>query len=116
MVGWGFLTSHARVLLCIARDPGARLRDIGSSLGITERSAHGFVADLAAAGYVARACPHQRPGPAGPDVLPDGRDCGSSDYLAPGGSRLYPQLGLSLLLGARRLSDDGRAVGGGPPG
>jgi DNA-binding IclR family transcriptional regulator len=51
-VGWGFLTSHARVLLCIARDPGVRLRDIASSLGITERSAHGLVADLATAGYV----------------------------------------------------------------
>jgi len=38
MVSWGFLTNHARVLLCIARDPGVRLRDIASSLGITERS------------------------------------------------------------------------------
>ncbi len=35
---WTFLTSHARVLLRIARDPGARLRDIAASLGITERS------------------------------------------------------------------------------
>ena len=43
-----FLTSHARVLLCIARDPGARLRDIAASLGITERSAYGIVG----AGYV----------------------------------------------------------------
>ena len=32
MVSWGFLTSHARVLMCIARDPGARLRDIAASL------------------------------------------------------------------------------------
>ena len=54
MVSWGFLTNHARVLLCIARDPGARLRDIASSLGITERSAHGFVTDLTAAGYVVK--------------------------------------------------------------
>ena len=52
MEGWGFLTNHARVLLCIAHDPGVRLRDIASSLGITERSAHGFVTDLTAAGYV----------------------------------------------------------------
>jgi hypothetical protein len=49
---WGFLTNHARVLLCIAHDPGARLRDIAASLGITERSAHGIVTDLAEAGYV----------------------------------------------------------------
>ena len=49
---WTFLTSHARVLLCIARDPGVRLRDIAASLGITERSAYGIVTDLAEAGYV----------------------------------------------------------------
>jgi hypothetical protein len=52
MARWGFLTSHARVLLCIAHDPAARLRDISASLGITERSAHGIVTDLAEAGYV----------------------------------------------------------------
>jgi hypothetical protein len=51
---WGFLTNHARVLLCLARDPGARLRDIASSLAITERSAYGIVSDLADAGYVVR--------------------------------------------------------------
>jgi MarR family len=49
---WTFLTSHARVLLCIARDPGVRLRDIAASVGITERSAYGIVTDLAEAGYV----------------------------------------------------------------
>jgi DNA-binding transcriptional LysR family regulator len=38
---WSFLTNHARVLLRIAQDPGARLRDIAASLGITERSAYG---------------------------------------------------------------------------
>jgi hypothetical protein len=54
MARWGFLTSHARVLLCIAHDPAARLRDIAASLGITERSAHGIVTDLAEAGYVIR--------------------------------------------------------------
>jgi hypothetical protein len=43
MEGLCFLTNHARVLLCIAYDPGVRLRDIAASLGITERSAHGFV-------------------------------------------------------------------------
>jgi hypothetical protein len=52
VTSWSFLTSHARVLLCIARDPGARLRDIAASLGITERSAHAIVTDLTAAGYV----------------------------------------------------------------
>jgi hypothetical protein len=52
MASWSFLTNHARVLLCIARDPGVRLRDIAATLGITERSAHGIVTDLAVAGYV----------------------------------------------------------------
>lgn len=53
-LSWGFLTSHARVLLCIAHDPGVRLRDIAASLGITERSAYGIVTDLAKAGYVVK--------------------------------------------------------------
>jgi hypothetical protein len=52
VTSWSFLTNHARVLLCIARDPGMRLRDLAASLGITERSAHGIVTDLAQAGYV----------------------------------------------------------------
>jgi hypothetical protein len=52
MVNWNFLTSHARVLMCIAHDPGARLRDFAARLGITERSAHGIITGLTAAGYV----------------------------------------------------------------
>jgi hypothetical protein len=54
VANWSFLTNHARVLLCIARDPGARLRDIAASLGLTERSAHGIVNDLTAAGYLVK--------------------------------------------------------------
>ena len=52
--GWGFLTNHARVLLCIADDPGVLLREIGARVGITERAAHRIVGELEAAGYVAR--------------------------------------------------------------
>jgi hypothetical protein len=51
---WKFLTNHARVLLCLARDPGVRLREVAAGLGITERSAQTIVADLAAAGYVVK--------------------------------------------------------------
>jgi DNA-binding MarR family transcriptional regulator len=51
---WSFLTNHARVMLCIAHDPDARLRDIASTLGITERSAYGIVTDLADAEYVVK--------------------------------------------------------------
>jgi DNA-binding IclR family transcriptional regulator len=51
---WSFLTNHGRVLLCIARDPAARLRDIAGELGITERTAYGIVTDLTEAGYVVK--------------------------------------------------------------
>jgi hypothetical protein len=51
---WTFLTNHARVLLCIAHDPGVRLRDIAASLDITERGAYGIVTDLAEAGYIVK--------------------------------------------------------------
>ncbi len=54
MANWTFLTHHARVLLCVAHDPGIRLRDIAASLGITERSAFGIITDLVEAGYVAK--------------------------------------------------------------
>jgi predicted transcriptional regulator len=54
MSEWGFLTNHARVLVCIAHDPGARLRDIAATLGITERRTYAIVTDLAAAGYVVK--------------------------------------------------------------
>ena len=54
MPTWGFLTNHALVLLCIARDPGVRLRDIAATVGITERSAFGIVSDLVVAGYIVK--------------------------------------------------------------
>ena len=54
MASWTFLTSHARVLLLVARDPGVRLRDIAASLDITERSAFGIITDLVQAGYVVK--------------------------------------------------------------
>ena len=54
MPEWSFLTNHARVLVCIAHDPGVRLRDIAAAVGITERSAYAIVTDLVAAGYVVK--------------------------------------------------------------
>jgi IclR helix-turn-helix domain len=54
MGSWSFLTNHAPALLCVAHDPGARLRDIAAMVGVTERSAHDIVSDLVAAGYVVR--------------------------------------------------------------
>ncbi len=54
MPAWSFLTNHARALACIAHDPGVRLRDIASTLDITERSAYGIVTELANSGYVVK--------------------------------------------------------------
>ncbi|HEY7948593.1 MAG TPA: MarR family transcriptional regulator [Acidimicrobiales bacterium] len=54
MAEWSFLTNHARILVCIAHDPGVRLRDIASTLGITERTAYVIVTELAQAGYVVK--------------------------------------------------------------
>jgi DNA-binding IclR family transcriptional regulator len=51
---WSFLTNHAQVLTCVARDPGIRLREIGDTIGITERAAHRIVTELAVAGYLSR--------------------------------------------------------------
>jgi predicted ArsR family transcriptional regulator len=51
---WAFLTNHAHVLVCIARDPDSRARDIAEQVGITERAAQRILADLIADGYVTR--------------------------------------------------------------
>jgi predicted ArsR family transcriptional regulator len=51
---WVFLTNHAHVLLCIARDPGTRTRDIAEQVGITERAAQRIVSELIAGGYLKR--------------------------------------------------------------
>jgi hypothetical protein len=52
--GWDFLTNHAHVLLCVANDPGVRLRDIAAAVGITERGAHKILSELVDEGYVLR--------------------------------------------------------------
>jgi DNA-binding transcriptional ArsR family regulator len=52
--GWDFLTNHAHVLMCIARDPGVRLRDIAAAVGVTERAAQRILAELVREGYVLR--------------------------------------------------------------
>jgi predicted ArsR family transcriptional regulator len=51
---WHFLTNHAQVLLCIERNPEARLREIAGIVGITERATQRIVSDLVEAGYVTR--------------------------------------------------------------
>ena len=51
---WRFVTNHAHVLEVIATDPSARLRDIATTVGITERSAAQIVSDLEQAGYLTK--------------------------------------------------------------
>jgi hypothetical protein len=51
---WTLLTGHGHVLVEIARDPQARLRDISAIVGLTERTVQAIVADLEAAGYLTK--------------------------------------------------------------
>lgn len=51
---WTFLTNHAHVLLCVARNPDIRLRDVAVLVGITERAAQRIVSDLVEGGYLER--------------------------------------------------------------
>ena len=51
---WTLLTGHGHVLVEIARNPEARIRDIAVVVGLTERAVQAIVADLAGAGYLTR--------------------------------------------------------------
>lgn len=51
---WTFLSNHAHVLVCVARDPEARLRDVAEAVGITERAVQKIVADLVAGGVLVK--------------------------------------------------------------
>jgi predicted DNA-binding transcriptional regulator YafY len=51
-LGWTFLSNHGHVLLCIAREPEIRLRDVAERVGITERAVQRIVVDLEDAGFL----------------------------------------------------------------
>ena len=51
---WTFLSNHAHVMVCLAQDPDARLRDVALSVGITERAVQKIVSDLEQAGVIVR--------------------------------------------------------------
>ena len=51
---WTFLTNHAHVLLCLARNPDSTLREVAERVGITERAAHRIVGELEKAGALTR--------------------------------------------------------------
>ena len=49
---WTFFSNHAHVLLCIAADPVARVRDISEKVKITERAVQQIIHDLEESGYL----------------------------------------------------------------
>ncbi|AVZ40803.1 MULTISPECIES: helix-turn-helix domain-containing protein [unclassified Dietzia] len=49
---WSFLTSHARVLMCIARVDHLRVHEIADRVGIPEPEVRRIVGDLEGAGYL----------------------------------------------------------------
>jgi len=51
---WTLLTGHGHVLVEIARNPQARIRDISPVVGLTDRSVQAIVADLESEGYITR--------------------------------------------------------------
>jgi len=51
---WSLITNHGHVLAAISRDARQTIREIGDTVGITERTAYGIVVDLERAGYIKR--------------------------------------------------------------
>lgn len=43
---WTFLTNHFHVLVCLSRDPTARIRDLADMVGITQRAVQRIIAEL----------------------------------------------------------------------
>lgn len=54
MSNWTFLSNHAHVLVVLAQDPDARLKDVAQQVGITERATQRIVADLESSGVLQR--------------------------------------------------------------
>jgi DNA-binding transcriptional ArsR family regulator len=53
--GWTFLSNYGHVLVCLARDPAVRVRDMAARVGISERAVLRILGELVTAGYVRRA-------------------------------------------------------------
>jgi DNA-binding MarR family transcriptional regulator len=51
---WNFFSNYAHVLVCLAENPDARLRDVAERVDITERTAHRLVTHLEEAGILMR--------------------------------------------------------------
>ncbi|HVU76315.1 MAG TPA: helix-turn-helix domain-containing protein [Gaiellaceae bacterium] len=51
---WAFLTSHGFMLLEVARNPDATVRELAEGVAVTERQAHRVLSDLVDQGYLLR--------------------------------------------------------------
>ena len=54
MAHWTFLTNHAQVLLCVARNERLTAKEIAGTVGITERAVQRLLDDLEEGGYITR--------------------------------------------------------------
>lgn len=52
MSEWTLLSNHGHVMVFLARNPEARLRDLAAEVGITERAAQRIVNELVEDGYL----------------------------------------------------------------
>jgi hypothetical protein len=99
---WTLLTGHGHVLVEIARNPGARIRDISAGAGLTERTVQAIVADLEAAGYLTRTRTGRR---TRYTVNPDS----SFRHPSQGGLRVGPFL--AVLAASSDVAEPGPAAG-----
>jgi DNA-binding MarR family transcriptional regulator len=60
MAEWTFLTNHAHVLVCLARDPYAPIGSLAEQVGIDEGAVDGILEELVAGGYVEEQTEHRR--------------------------------------------------------
>ena len=100
---WTLLTGHGHVLVEIARDPQARIRDISAVVGLTERTVQAIVADLEAAGYLTRSRQGRR------TVYTVNRDAGFR-HPAQDGHRVGHFLALLAQVDGDRDPRDGRGT------
>jgi len=49
---WSVFTNHGHVLIFVAGNPDARVREIAEAVGVTERATQAMLHDLKEAGYV----------------------------------------------------------------
>ncbi len=51
---WGFLTTHALILIYVTQHPRSTVREIALAVGLTERAAHSSLQDLREEGIIER--------------------------------------------------------------